>query len=81
MKKQDSSEPLFYVALVLKGSEEQYLDLLSYVNARNGAKVVYQCKSLTYLHVVRDNGVKFVASSPPELFVAADPLKPRCVIR
>jgi hypothetical protein len=63
-EQQDSSEPFFYIALVLKGTEEQYLTLLNYVNNRNGAKVIYQCKSLTYLHVARDDGVKFKAASP-----------------
>ncbi len=54
-----SAEPLFYVALVIKGTEKQYLNLLKYVNNRNGSKIIYQCKSLTYLHVSRDDGVKF----------------------
>ena len=62
-KKQDSSEPYFYIALVLKGTEKQYLNLLKYVNKRNGAKVIYQCKSLTYLHVARDESVKFQVST------------------
>jgi len=51
----DSSEPYFYIALVLKGTEKQYLSLLKHVNSRNGAKIVYQCKSLTYLRVTRDD--------------------------
>ena len=51
----DSSEPYFYIALVLKGTESQYLSLLKYVNRSNGAQVVYQCRSLTYLRVVRDD--------------------------
>jgi hypothetical protein len=63
-KQADSSEPLFYIALVLKGNEEQYLDLLKHVNTKNGAKVIYQCKSLTYLHVEHDNGVKIKAAAP-----------------
>jgi hypothetical protein len=63
-EQQDSSEPYFYIALVLKGTEEQYLNLLNYVNTRIGAKVVYQCKSLTYLHVARDDGVKFKVATP-----------------
>jgi hypothetical protein len=63
-KQEDSSEPFFYIALVVKGTEEQYLKLLNYVNKHNGAKVIYQCKSLTYLHVARDDAVKFnVATS------------------
>ena len=56
--KSDSAEPYFYIALVLKGSEKQYLNLLKYVNGRNGSQVIYQCKSLTYLRVTRDGGSK-----------------------
>ncbi len=62
--KQDSSQTLYYIALVIKGTEEQYQDVLSYVNAKNGAKVIYQCKSLTYLHVDRDKGLKSRTASP-----------------
>jgi hypothetical protein len=58
--KSDSAEPYFYIALVLKGTEKQYLNLLKYVNNRNGSKVIYQCKSLTYLTVSR-NGPKLSA--------------------
>jgi len=60
MKKNDvnASEPFYYVAVVLRGSEKQYLDLLKYINTRNRAQVIYQCKSLTYLHVSRDDGVR-----------------------
>jgi hypothetical protein len=52
--KSDSAEPYVYIALVLKGTEKQYLNLLKYVNSRNGSQVIYQCKSLTYLRVTRD---------------------------
>ncbi len=52
------TDPLYYVALVLKGTEQQYLNLLKYINKRNGAQVIYQCKSLTYLHVTREDGIK-----------------------
>jgi hypothetical protein len=58
-----SSEPQFYIAIVIKGTEKQYLNLLKYVNIRNGSKIIYQCKSLTYLHVSRDDGVKFTTES------------------
>ena len=66
MKKKETnlSEPYYYIALVLKGSEKQYLDMLKYVDSRNGAKIVYQCKSLTYLRVTRDDGVKIKAAEP-----------------
>lgn len=59
--KSDSAEPYFYIALVLKGTEKQYLNLLKYVNNRNGSQVIYQCKSLTYLRVARDNCSKLKA--------------------
>jgi hypothetical protein len=64
--KSDSAEPYFYIALVLKGTEKQYLNLLKYVNGRNGSQVIYQCKSLTYLRVARDVGGKHrtVRNSP-----------------
>jgi hypothetical protein len=66
MKKKETnpSEPYFYIAFVLKGTEKQYLSLLKYINSRNHAQVIYQCKSLTYLHVTRDDGVKFVTATP-----------------
>lgn len=64
--KSDSAEPYFYIALVLKGTEKQYLNLLKYVNGRNGSQVIYQCKSLTYLRVARDVGgkLKTVRNTP-----------------
>ena len=61
-EKSDSSEPRYYIALVLRGSERQYLSLLKYINCRNGSKVIYQCKSLTYLHVSRVDPVKIEAA-------------------
>jgi hypothetical protein len=62
VKKEETSsaEPHFYVALVIRGTEKQYLNLLKYVNNRIGSKILYQCKSVTYLHVSRDDGVKFL---------------------
>jgi hypothetical protein len=63
-KETNLSEPYYYIALVLKGSEKQYLNLLKYVGGRNGAQMIYQCKSLTYLHVSRDDGVKIKAAEP-----------------
>jgi hypothetical protein len=70
-KPQDSSEPYFYIGLVLKGTEEQYLNLINYVNKRNGTKVIYQCKSLAYLHIIRDDGVKFKVATP-EVIIEED---------
>jgi hypothetical protein len=65
--KSDSSEPYFYIALILKGTEKQYLNALKYIGSRNGSQVIYQCKSLTYLHVNRDDGVKFQVAAPEQL--------------
>ena len=66
MKKKESNpaEPYFYIAIVLKGTEKQYLNLLKYIQNRNKAKVIYQCKSLTYLHVTRQDGIKCAAAIP-----------------
>ena len=61
--KTNSAEPYFYIALILKGTEEQYLSLLKHVNNSNGAQIVYQCKSLTYLRVTRDDQVKLQADT------------------
>jgi hypothetical protein len=62
--KSDSAEPYFYMGLVLKGTEKQYLNLLKYINGRNGSKIIYQCKSLTYLRVTRDDQEKLQMITP-----------------
>jgi len=59
----DSSEPYFYVGIVLKGTEKQYVNLLKYINRRNGSQVIYQNKSLTYLRIVREDPLLAVAGS------------------
>jgi hypothetical protein len=59
----NQNEPYFYIALVLKGSEKQYVNLLKYINNRNGAKIVYQRKSLTYLRVVQDDNLRFAVAA------------------
>jgi len=43
MKKNQTnvSEPYFFIALVLNGSEKHYLDLLNYMNTCNGGQIVY----------------------------------------
>ncbi len=70
-KEMNISEPYYYIALVMKGSEKQYLNLLKYIDKRNGAQVIYQCKSLTYMRVTRDDGVKFkITEAKPELITA-----------
>ncbi len=63
-KEQTPNEPYFYIALVLKGTEQQYLNMLKYISNSNGAQIIYQCKSLTYLHVTRDDGIKFRTATP-----------------
>ncbi len=47
----DKDEPHFYMAFVLKGNADQYLDFLKYVKNENGAKLIYQNRSLTYLYI------------------------------
>ena len=47
----DKDEPFFYMAFVLKGNAQQYLDLLKYAKKDNGAKLIYQNRSLTYLYI------------------------------
>ncbi len=73
----DPVEPLFYVALVLKGTEDQYLKMLKYIQNRNGAQVVYQCKSLTYLRVTRDDVVKLRVVEPGPMVEAEVKVKQR----
>lgn len=65
----DSSEPYYYVGIVLKGTEKQYVKLLKYINARNGSRVIYQSKSLTYLRIARDDPAKLraIIADPDEL--------------
>jgi hypothetical protein len=58
-KQSDSSETDFYVALILRGTEKQYENLLKYINGRNGAKVFYRCKPLSGLQVSPDKKVTF----------------------
>ena len=47
----DKDEPFFYMAFVLKGTSDQYLDLLNYAKKENGADIIYQNRSLTYLYI------------------------------
>jgi hypothetical protein len=65
----DSSEPYYYVGIVLKGTEKQYVNLLKYVNSKNGSQIIYQSKSLTYLRITRDDPIKLKAiiADPDEL--------------
>ncbi|MEM2098875.1 MAG: hypothetical protein QXU99_03905 [Candidatus Bathyarchaeia archaeon] len=61
--KTNTIEPYYYVAIVLKGTEKQYLNLLKYLKNRNKAQLIYQCKSLTYLRVTRDTSTHIGAVS------------------
>ena len=53
----DKDEPFFYMAFVLKGTADQYLDLLDYAK--------YQNRSLTYLYISNKNP-KNSKTAPPE---------------
>lgn len=72
--KTSSAEPFFYFALVLSGSEEQNVDLLKYMNYKNGSPVIYQTKSLTY-QVSREDCTKLRVDLP-DLFPSLGVLKP-----
>jgi hypothetical protein len=61
----DKDEPFFYMAFVLKGTADQYLDLLTYAKKQNGAKIIYQNRSLTYLYISNKNPKKS-STAPPE---------------
>jgi len=66
MKKDiDSDEPLFYMAFVVRGTGQQYLNLLEYIKKQNGGKIIYQCRSLTYLYISKTDPKKW-QSVPPE---------------
>jgi hypothetical protein len=60
-QKIDSSEPYYYIGIVLKGTENQYVNLLKYIKGRNGSQIIYQNKSLTYLRITREDPVKLRA--------------------
>jgi hypothetical protein len=62
-----SQEPSFYIAFIIKGTKKQYQDILKYVENRNGAQILYQCKSLTYLRVYKDEGVNIKYDVPMAL--------------
>jgi hypothetical protein len=66
--KSNSAEPYYYVGIVLKGTEKQYVNLLKYINGRNGSQIIYQSKSLTYLRISRDDPkLRAVIADPDEL--------------
>jgi hypothetical protein len=52
MNQNKESEPYYFIALVVKANEKQYLDLIGYLNNQNNSQIIYQRKSLTYLRVV-----------------------------
>jgi len=69
----DKDEPFFYMAFVLKGTSDQYLDLLNYAKKQNGAKIIYQNRSLTYLYISNKDPTKnkrAVPQLPAEDFIS-----------
>lgn len=62
---EDKDEPFFYMAFVLKGTAQQYLDLLKYAKKQNGAKIIYQNRSLTHLYISNKDPKK-CKTAPPE---------------
>ncbi|MCW4034615.1 MAG: hypothetical protein NWF03_04555 [Candidatus Bathyarchaeota archaeon] len=60
----DKDEPFFYMAFVLKGTSDQYLDLLKYAKKQNGAKIIYQNRSLTYLYISNEDPTKSKQAVP-----------------
>ena len=73
-KKTDSTESQFYTALIMRGTEKQYKNLLKYIHSHNGAKVFYKCKRLVSVNVTPDNSVTF-ATSEPDLIVSTAELR------
>lgn len=61
----DKDEPFFYMAFVFKGTADQYLDLLKYAKKQNGAKIIYQNRSLTYLYITNKEPRK-TKTVPPQ---------------
>lgn len=68
-QKTNSAEPYYYVGIVLKGTEKQYVNLLKYINGRNGSQIIYQSKSLTYLRITREDPAQLraIIADPDEL--------------
>lgn len=60
----DKDKPFFYMAFVLKGTSDQYLDLLNYAKKQNGAKIIYQNRSLTYLYISNKEPTKSKRAVP-----------------
>jgi len=60
----DKDEPFFYMAFVLKGTADQYLDLLTCAKKQNGAKIIYQNRSLTYLYISNKDPKKSKIAPP-----------------
>ncbi|MCW4014947.1 MAG: hypothetical protein NWF06_01115 [Candidatus Bathyarchaeota archaeon] len=68
---EDTAEPFFYMAFVLKGTAQQYLDLLKYAKKQNGARIIYQNRSLTYLYISNKDPKK-CKTAPPEFLTKLD---------
>ena len=71
----DKDEPFFYMAFVLKGTADQYLDLLDYAKEQNGAKIIYQNRSLTYLYISNKDPKKSKTAPPQFPAELASPKK------
>ena len=71
---EDKDEQFFYMAFVLKGMSYQYLDLLKYAKKQNGAKIIYQNRSLTYLYISNKDPKK-CKMAPPDFPAELDSSK------
>ncbi len=71
---EDKDEPFFYMAFVLKGTSQQYLDLLKYAKKQNGAKIIYQNRSMTYLYISNKDPKK-CKMAPPDFLAELDSSK------
>ena len=71
---EDKDAPFFYMAFVLKGTSQQYLDLLKYAKKQKGAKIIYQNRSLAYLYISNKDPKKY-KMAPPEFPAELDSSK------
>ncbi len=71
---EDKDEPFFYMAFVLKGTSHHYLDRLKYAKKQNGAKIIYQNRSLTYLYISNKDAKK-CKRTPPDFPAELDSSK------
>ena len=71
---EDKDESFFYMAFVLKGMSHQYLDLLKYAKKQNGAKIIYQNRSMTYFYISNKDPKK-CKMAPPDFLAELDSSK------